>query len=172
MTGFPTNGRSFYLARAALDPPSSLCKKLFPAIDEWNDRLAAKKLNPDNNDPIQPTVAANAFVPVIMMLRKTFVQDSVLMMELRPCHPSLLVIPKIDYDDDDGNRDDDDANDDSTTTSCRPIRCTHPVHSRLPSHCTDEVHYPMTHSQRLLLLILWITLVCFSPSFSLAITLD
>ncbi|SAM01218.1 hypothetical protein [Absidia glauca] len=34
MAGFPTNGRSFYLARAVLGPPTSLCKKLFPAIDE------------------------------------------------------------------------------------------------------------------------------------------
>ncbi|SAL97749.1 hypothetical protein [Absidia glauca] len=53
------------------DPPTSLCKKLFPAIDEWLDRLAAKELCPDNDDPIQHTVAANAFVQVIMMLRKT-----------------------------------------------------------------------------------------------------
>jgi hypothetical protein len=47
-----------------------------------------KKLSPDNNDSIQPIVAANAFVQVIMMLRKTFIQYTVLMMmELRPCHP-------------------------------------------------------------------------------------
>jgi hypothetical protein len=77
MAGFPTNGRSFYLACGALDLPTSLCKKLFPAIDKCHDRLAADKLSPDNNDPIRPTVAANAFVQVIMML----------MMELRPCHP-------------------------------------------------------------------------------------
>ncbi|SAL98176.1 hypothetical protein [Absidia glauca] len=32
--GFPTYGRSIYLARAVLNPPTSLCKKLFPAIDE------------------------------------------------------------------------------------------------------------------------------------------
>ncbi|SAM01907.1 hypothetical protein [Absidia glauca] len=52
MAGFPTNGRSFCLARVALDPPTSLCKKLFPAIDQWHDCLTAKKLNPDNNEPI------------------------------------------------------------------------------------------------------------------------
>ncbi|SAL99866.1 hypothetical protein [Absidia glauca] len=34
MAGFPTYGRFFYLARAALNPPTSLCKKLFPAIGE------------------------------------------------------------------------------------------------------------------------------------------
>ncbi|SAM02838.1 hypothetical protein [Absidia glauca] len=34
MAGFPINGRSFYLARAVLNPPTSLCKKLFPAIGE------------------------------------------------------------------------------------------------------------------------------------------
>ncbi|SAL99748.1 hypothetical protein [Absidia glauca] len=47
------------------------------------NRLAAKELSPDN--PIQPNVADNAFVQVIMMLRKTFIQDSV--GELHPCHP-------------------------------------------------------------------------------------
>jgi hypothetical protein len=78
----------YHLARAALDPPINLCKMLFLEIDEWLDRLTAKEPCPDNNDPIQPTVAANAFVQVIMMLRKTFIQDSVPVMELRPCHPT------------------------------------------------------------------------------------
>jgi hypothetical protein len=39
-------------------------------------RLVAKTLRPDNKNPIQPTLAA--FVQVIMMLRKIFIQDSVL----------------------------------------------------------------------------------------------
>ncbi|SAM04117.1 hypothetical protein [Absidia glauca] len=60
MAGFPTFGRFFYLARAALDPPTSLCKKLCPAIGQWHDRLAAKELSP--GDHIQLTVAENAFV--------------------------------------------------------------------------------------------------------------
>ncbi|SAL95213.1 hypothetical protein [Absidia glauca] len=34
MAGFPTYGRFFYLAHAAFNPPTSLCKKLFPAIGE------------------------------------------------------------------------------------------------------------------------------------------
>ncbi|SAM04456.1 hypothetical protein [Absidia glauca] len=66
-------------------PHIGLCKKLFPAIGEWHDRLASKELGP--GDPIQLTVAENAFVHVIMMFRKTFIQDSVLPMELRPCYP-------------------------------------------------------------------------------------
>jgi hypothetical protein len=56
---------------------------LVPALDEWHDRLAAKELS--IGDPIQPTVAENAFLQVIMMLRKTFIRDSVLMMELHSC---------------------------------------------------------------------------------------
>ncbi|SAM07098.1 hypothetical protein [Absidia glauca] len=32
MAGFPTYGQLFYLARAALNPPTSLFKKLFPAM--------------------------------------------------------------------------------------------------------------------------------------------
>jgi hypothetical protein len=46
-----------------------------------------KKPSPNNNNPIQPTVYANASVQVIVMLRKTFIQDLVLMMELRPFIP-------------------------------------------------------------------------------------
>ncbi|SAL95216.1 hypothetical protein [Absidia glauca] len=86
MSGFPTNGRSFYFSHAALDPPTSLCKTLFPAIDEWHDRLAAKEHRLDNNNYIQPIVAVNAFVQVIMMIGETYTRLGV-MMELRPCHP-------------------------------------------------------------------------------------
>jgi hypothetical protein len=52
-----------------------------------NGMLVAKELSPDNNDSIQSTVAANGFLQVIMKLRRTFIQGSVLMMELRLCHP-------------------------------------------------------------------------------------
>ncbi|SAM07024.1 hypothetical protein [Absidia glauca] len=38
----------------------------------WPMEQHNEKLSPDNNDPIQLTVAANAFVQVIMILRKTF----------------------------------------------------------------------------------------------------
>jgi hypothetical protein len=41
MACFPTYGQSLRLARAALDPSTSLRKK-FSAIDEWHDRLAPK----------------------------------------------------------------------------------------------------------------------------------
>ncbi|SAM07824.1 hypothetical protein [Absidia glauca] len=34
MAGFPTYSRFYYIARAALSPPASLCKKLLPAIGE------------------------------------------------------------------------------------------------------------------------------------------
>ncbi|SAM01496.1 hypothetical protein [Absidia glauca] len=86
LADFPTNSRSFHLALTSLDPSTSLCKKLFPAIDEWHDRLVTKKLGPDNNNSIQPTAAVNAFVQAIMLLRKTFIQGSVLMTKPLPCH--------------------------------------------------------------------------------------
>jgi hypothetical protein len=56
---------------------------------QWTAHISSafQELSPDNSNYIQPTVAANAFVQVIMMLRNTFVQDSALMMELRlPYH--------------------------------------------------------------------------------------
>ncbi|SAL99721.1 hypothetical protein [Absidia glauca] len=54
------------------------------SANDMTDR-AAKELR--SGDPIQPTVAENAFVQVIMMFRKTFIQDSVLMMDFHPCYP-------------------------------------------------------------------------------------
>jgi hypothetical protein len=74
MVDLPTDGQSFYLARTVLGPPTSLCKKLFPAIDEWHGRLAVKELSSGNNNYIQPTIAANAFVQVFMVLRETFIK--------------------------------------------------------------------------------------------------
>ncbi|SAM03534.1 hypothetical protein [Absidia glauca] len=71
-SGFETPTRASILLSCTCRPPTSLCKKLFPAIGKWHDRLPAKELSPD--DPIQPTVAENAFVQVIMM-------------ELHPCYP-------------------------------------------------------------------------------------
>jgi hypothetical protein len=54
--------------------------------------LAAKELSPD--DPLQPTAAASIFVQVIVMLRKAFIQDSVLMVELHPLwQPSIFSHP-------------------------------------------------------------------------------
>jgi hypothetical protein len=61
--------RFFYLGRAALNPPTCLCKKLFPAIGEWHDQLAVRELSP--GEPIQSTVTENAFVQVIMVFGKT-----------------------------------------------------------------------------------------------------
>jgi hypothetical protein len=77
MADFLTSGRFFYLARVAFDPPTSFCKKVFPAIDAWHARLAVAYFNHNNNNSIQPTVATNAFVQVLMMLRKTFIRDLV-----------------------------------------------------------------------------------------------
>jgi hypothetical protein len=68
MTGFLTNGRFFYIPHASLDPPTSLCKKVFLAIEEWHDRLAAKELIPDISNPIQRIVTANVFVQLILIL--------------------------------------------------------------------------------------------------------
>ncbi|SAL99398.1 hypothetical protein [Absidia glauca] len=65
MAGFPTNGRSFYFARAAL---THLPASARSCSRRSTNGMTDKEL--DNNNPIQPTVAANAFVQMIMMLRK------------------------------------------------------------------------------------------------------
>ncbi|SAL97237.1 hypothetical protein [Absidia glauca] len=52
----------------------------FKRISAINGRLPHKC----SGDPIQPTVAENAFAQLIMMFRKIFIQDSVLMMDFHP----------------------------------------------------------------------------------------
>ncbi|SAM04830.1 hypothetical protein [Absidia glauca] len=59
--------------------------KLSKAFSPRKAKLKPGELGP--GDPIQPTVTENEFVQVIIMFRKTFIQDPVLMMELHPCYP-------------------------------------------------------------------------------------
>ncbi|SAM08004.1 hypothetical protein [Absidia glauca] len=54
---------------------------------ERNDAINGRLPHQCPGNPIQPTVAENAFVRVIIVLRKTFIQDSVLMMDFHPCYP-------------------------------------------------------------------------------------
>ncbi|KAG2213421.1 hypothetical protein INT47_009095 [Mucor saturninus] len=79
--------RQFYLPRASVDPPESLCKMIFPDLHLWHDRLTAKQVDPNNNNEMEVTVAAKAFFELLFMLRKTIIQDAVFMMEKFPNHP-------------------------------------------------------------------------------------
>ncbi|KAG2213362.1 hypothetical protein INT47_009035 [Mucor saturninus] len=45
--------RQFYLPKASVDPPESLCKMIFPDLDLWHDRLTAKQADPNNNDKME-----------------------------------------------------------------------------------------------------------------------
>lgn len=87
MAGFTVQQGQFYLPRSAMDPPEELCRMIFPQLDSWNDRLISKQANPNNGDQMEVTVAAKAFFQLLYMLRKTIIQDSVMMMEKFPNHP-------------------------------------------------------------------------------------
>ncbi|SAM06188.1 hypothetical protein [Absidia glauca] len=78
MAGF-TNVRTFYLALPASAKSGS---------QRWHDRLAAKELDPDNNNLIHSNVAA--LIQVNMMLIKTFRQDPVLMVDPANWQSSLI----------------------------------------------------------------------------------
>jgi hypothetical protein len=79
MAGFPTAEGHFYLPRAQVIPPESLIKKVFPYVDYWYDRMA--------NNRCQRTCAAKGFLELLKVLRVTFLQDSVLMMDKHPDNP-------------------------------------------------------------------------------------
>lgn len=79
MAGFPSTEGHFYLSRAQILPSESLQRKVFPSVDHWYDRLAA--------GACQQSAAARGFLELLKVLRITFLQDSVTMMEKLPHHP-------------------------------------------------------------------------------------
>ena len=87
MAGFPNQPGQFYSSHAAVDPPVEVSRKNFPPVDFWNDRMMAKQADEGNDDPVKVTVATQAFLSMMLQLRKSFIQDSVSMMERMPDHP-------------------------------------------------------------------------------------
>ncbi|SAM05586.1 hypothetical protein [Absidia glauca] len=83
--GFPTLFDSFSLHVPLLThlPASarSCSRRLTNDMTDWRQKSSVLAIL------FKPTLAENAFVQVIMMFGKTFIQNSVLMMELHPCYP-------------------------------------------------------------------------------------
>lgn len=79
MAGFTKDAGNFWLERASLMPSEDLCKKVFPHVDRWVERL-------ENDDVTESSTAANGFLQLLIQLRVVFLQDSVIMKEKHPDH--------------------------------------------------------------------------------------
>ncbi|KAG2217651.1 hypothetical protein INT45_000781 [Circinella minor] len=76
MASFDPNGKTFYLPRASVSPPSSLQRKVFPWVEEWQTKI-------DQGQGDQ-SVAADGFLKMLQILKVTFLQDSVMMIKRHP----------------------------------------------------------------------------------------
>ena len=76
MATFDANGRTFWLARDGVQPSETLLQKVFPWIDQWQARI--------DQGQGDKSVAADGFLQMLRVLRKTFLQDSVPMMDRHP----------------------------------------------------------------------------------------
>ncbi|KAE8964038.1 hypothetical protein PR001_g29185 [Phytophthora rubi] len=77
LAGFSPDRRSFYLERAALVPPDSLQREVFPFVENYMTAYTKQSA---------PHVATGGFLNLLSYLRVVVLQDAVLLRELHPAH--------------------------------------------------------------------------------------
>ncbi|SAM04561.1 hypothetical protein [Absidia glauca] len=131
LEGFPTNCRSFYLARAALDSPTSLCKSYSRRstndMTDWRPKNSTRcsRWNPTPAIPIgniqssliQSTCRSKG-ICCKLKLRNTILPSSNNLTMTNIFFSTL----DLGYDDDDDDNEDDDDDDDSPTALYHKIR--------------------------------------------------
>ncbi|KAG2214480.1 hypothetical protein INT45_006847, partial [Circinella minor] len=78
MAGFHKDGGRFYLRRAIEKPDPELCRKVFPMVEVWQERINQGR---DHGDQ---SIAADGFLQMLRQLSIVFLQDSVPLQELYP----------------------------------------------------------------------------------------
>ncbi|KAG2208592.1 hypothetical protein INT45_008847, partial [Circinella minor] len=78
MTGFYKDGGHFYLRRAIEKPEPELCRKVFPMVEVWQERM---NQGCDHGDQ---SIAADGFLQMLRQLSIVFLPDSVPLQELYP----------------------------------------------------------------------------------------
>lgn len=72
MAGFePEYPSSYFIARDSVQPPESLLKKVYPALDYWLSAHAGT--NPDEPE-VEETLAADGFLGLLVRLRPVVLQ--------------------------------------------------------------------------------------------------
>jgi hypothetical protein len=94
MAGFePSNQGNYYLPRAKIAPPRALVQAVWPWVDEWLDWFKSfndqdKKDEQQGKEEDCNDMAAQGFLRLLDQLRTILLQDSVLLHEQFPHHPS------------------------------------------------------------------------------------
>jgi hypothetical protein len=76
--GFPEEKGCFWLPRALVTPPLSLQQKVFPWVEEWQQRM--------QDDASIQTICGEGFLRLLVELRPIILQDAVLLKQLEPNH--------------------------------------------------------------------------------------
>ena len=79
LAGFPPAQGSFFLPRATVEPPDSLKRLIFPAIEPTLEKISS--------GAFQDSIPARGFLELLDRCRTVILQDSVLMMAEHPKHP-------------------------------------------------------------------------------------
>lgn len=106
MSGFRITPGSYHLPRASVEPSEHLNRKIFPWADEWLrwygtyfkeeaykglEDIPFKYINPPPEHELTKEqrcdLSAQGFLRLVKVLRKTFLQDSVLLRKDYPSHP-------------------------------------------------------------------------------------
>jgi len=87
VAGYSTNNpHSYYVARAAVEPPPSLLRQVFPEIEKWEGRVLLGK------DNFVQDIAASGFLNFLIQARLVILQDAALLSTTYPSH-SLWRLP-------------------------------------------------------------------------------
>ena len=76
--GFPEEKGCFWLPRALVTPPLSLQKKIFPMVEEWQQKM--------QEDSSCQTICGEGFLKLLVELRTIILQDAVFFKQLVPDH--------------------------------------------------------------------------------------
>ncbi|OBZ80847.1 hypothetical protein A0J61_11104, partial [Choanephora cucurbitarum] len=79
LAGFTSDAGQFYLVRATIVPSEDLCKKAYPYVDGWLEKLAKGEVT-------ESSTAADGFLQLLAQLRIVFLQGSVVIKKVFPDH--------------------------------------------------------------------------------------
>jgi len=87
ITGFPKEGKGYFLPRAREVPKEALCLKIWPKTDVWLKRIETYYLDRADNKVIRLDLAGLGFLRLLCALRVILLQDLVILRKQFPLYP-------------------------------------------------------------------------------------
>ena len=79
ITGFPKEGKGYFLPRAREAPEEALCSKIWPDADVWLRCMEAYHPDRADNKVVRLDLAGSGFLRLLRALRVIMLQDSVVL---------------------------------------------------------------------------------------------